>query len=80
MPDLLVRDIDAEVYERMKEAAAVQGKSLAQTAREALADKFKTSREEVWAEIARFRGRIGSISSDSSVDIRELRDRDVSGR
>jgi plasmid stability protein len=80
MPDLLVRDIDPEVYKRMKKAAADQGKSLAQTAREALANTFKISRDEVWAEIDRFRERIGRTKGSSLEDIREMRDRDVSGR
>jgi hypothetical protein len=79
MPDLLVRDIDPEVYKRMKKAAVDQGKSLAQTAREALANTFKISRDEVWAEIDRFRERIGRTKDSSLEDIREMRDRDVSG-
>jgi plasmid stability protein len=75
MPDLLVRDIDPEVYKRMKATAAAQGKSLAQTAREALTEKFNMSREDVWAEIDRFRDRIGPLQSNSTADIREARDR-----
>jgi plasmid stability protein len=34
MPDLLVRDIDPELYERIRQRAQAQGKSLAQVARE----------------------------------------------
>ena len=45
MPDLLVRGIDPDVFDRMRKAAEAQGKSLAQTAREALGEKFKPSRE-----------------------------------
>ena len=41
MPDLLVRGIDPEVFDRMRKAADAQGKSLAQTAREALEAHFK---------------------------------------
>ena len=40
MPELLVRGIDPEVLDRMRKAAEAQGKSLAQTAREALSEKF----------------------------------------
>jgi F0F1-type ATP synthase membrane subunit b/b' len=76
MPDLLVRGIDADVYERIKRAAARERKSLSQTAREALSQKFKASKEEIWAEIDRFRESIGPISSDSTADIREWRDND----
>ncbi len=74
MPDLLVRDIDPEVYKRMKKAAEAQGKSLAQTAREVLAEKFKPSREEAWAEADRIRKKIGKVSGDSTQIIREWRD------
>jgi hypothetical protein len=80
MPDLLVRDIDAKTYERMKRAARTQGKSLAQTAREAIAEKFSPNRDEVWAEIDRFRNRITPIRGSSVEVIRKMRERDVSGR
>ena len=76
MPDLLVRGIDPDVYERMRKAANAQGKSLAQTAREALGEKFKPSKEELWAEIDRFRNRIGPLDGDSTDFIREWRDND----
>ena len=76
MPDLLVRGIDPDVYERMRKAADAQGKSLAQTAREALGEKFRPSKEELWAEIDRFRERIGPLDGDSTDFIREWRDND----
>jgi hypothetical protein len=79
MPDLLVRDIDAKTYERLKRAARDQGKSLAQAAREALAERFSPSRDEVWAEIDRFRNRISPIQGSSVEVIRKMRERDVSG-
>jgi F0F1-type ATP synthase membrane subunit b/b' len=74
MPDLLVRDIEPKIYDRLRKAAEAQGKSLAQTAREMLSEKLKPSKEEIWAEIDRFRERIGPVSSDSTADIREDRD------
>jgi hypothetical protein len=76
MPDLLVREIDPELYERIKKAAERQGKSLAQTAREALAEKFNPSKEEIWAAADRLRLTIGKVSGDSTADIREWRDND----
>jgi hypothetical protein len=76
MPDLLVRGIDPDVYDRMRKAAGAQGKSLAQTAREALGEKFKPSREELWAEADRIRNRIGPLDGDSTEFIREWRDND----
>jgi plasmid stability protein len=76
MPDLLVRGIDPEVFDRMRKAAAAQGKSLAQTAREALGEKFRPSRskEEIWAEADRIRMSIGRVSGDSTKIIRRARD------
>ena len=71
MPDLLVRGIDPDVYDRMRKAAEAQGKSLAQTAREALGEKFKPSRDELWAEADRIRNRIGPLDGDSTEFIRE---------
>jgi hypothetical protein len=76
MPDLLVRDIDPKTYERLKRAAREQGKSLAQTAREAIAEKFKPSKDEVWERARRLREKIGKVSDDSTTIIREWRDND----
>jgi len=77
MPDLLVRGIDPEVFDRMRRTAEAQGKSLAQTAREALDEKFKPFRtkEEVWAEADRIRKSIGPVPGDSTEVIRKARDR-----
>lgn len=74
MPDLLVRDIDPDLYDRLRKAADDQGKSLAQTARDVLAEKLKPSKAEIWAEIDRIRARIGRVHGDSTADIREDRD------
>jgi len=76
MPDLLVRDIDPAVYDRMRRAAETQGKSLAQTARETLAEKFKPSKEEIWAEVDRIRAKSRYSDIDSTDLIREDRDND----
>jgi plasmid stability protein len=76
MPDLLVRDIDPELYERIKKSAEKQGKSLAQTARDVLKEKFSPSKEEIWAAADRIRRKIGKVSGDSTADIREWRDND----
>ena len=76
MPDLLVREIDPNLYERIKKAAEREGKSLAQTAREALAEKFNPSKEEIWAAADRLRHKIGKVSGDSTADIRAWRDND----
>lgn len=76
MPDLLVRDIDPELYKRMKKSAETQQKSLAQTAREALTEKFMPSKDELWEKAKRLRNEIGKVSGDSTDIIREWRDND----
>jgi hypothetical protein len=76
MPDLLVRDIDPDLYERMRRAAELEGKSLTQAAREAFAEKFKPSKAELWARIDARRQRLGALEGDSTDFIREWRDND----
>ena len=76
MPDLLVRDIDPELYERIRQSAQSQGKSLAQVAREAFQEKFAPSREELWAAADRLSAKIGKLPGDSTDFIREDRDND----
>ena len=74
MPDLLVRDFDPETYERLRRKAEAQGKSMAQAVRDLVTENLKPSKEEIWAEIDRFRESIGPVSGDSTADIREDRD------
>ena len=76
MTDLLVRDIDPEVYDRLRRRAKSEGKSLAQTARDILAEQVKPSKAEAWAAADRLRAKIGKVSGDSTADIREDRDND----
>jgi hypothetical protein len=76
MPDLLVRDIDAELYERIKKSADQQGKSLAQTVRDLVAEKLRPSKDELWDKARRLREKIGKVSDDSTQIIREWRDND----
>jgi plasmid stability protein len=74
MVDILVRNVDAATAKRLKEKAAAKGKSVSETAREALAAYVKPDKAEAWAEIDRIRARIGKVSGDSTKDIREDRD------
>jgi antitoxin FitA len=76
MTDLLVRKVDPETIAQLKKKAKATGKSVSDIAREALRAAAKPTKEEVWAEIDRIRERIGPVSGDSTVDIREWRDRD----
>jgi len=74
MPDLLVPDLDPATYERLRESAAEQGKSLAQIVRDLLAEKLQPSKAEVWAAADRLRKKIAKVSGNSTADIREWRD------
>ena len=76
MPDLLVRDIDPELYKRITKSAEQQNKSLTQAAREALAEMFMPSKDELWDKARRLRKKIGKVSGDSTDIIREWRDND----
>lgn len=74
MVDILVRNVDKKIARRLKEKAAMAGKSLNETARAALDEFVKPSREELWAEADRLRKKIGKVSGDSTKFIREDRD------
>lgn len=76
MPDLLVRDIDPELYERIKKTAEAKGKSLSQTMRDLVAEKLQPSKEELWERARRLREKIGKVTDDSTQIIREWRDND----
>jgi plasmid stability protein len=74
MPDLMVPDLDPVIYERLRQTAANRGKSVAQTARDLLAEKLRPSKAEVWAAADRLRQKIAKVTGDSTADIREWRD------
>ncbi len=76
MTDILIRNVDDDTVRRLKEKAAAKGKSVNEIAREALTAYVKRDKTELWAEIDRFRERIGPVSGDSTADIREDRDND----
>jgi plasmid stability protein len=70
----LVPDLDPATYERLRQAAADQGKSLAQTARDLLVEKLQPSKAEVWAAGDRLREKIAMVSGNSTADVRQWRD------
>lgn len=80
MVDILVRDVDETTAAQLKKKAKAAGKSLSAIAREALRAHVKPNKEEVWAEIDGFRERIKPMKGSSVAVIRQLRERDVSGR
>jgi antitoxin FitA len=74
MGQILVRNLDDSVIERLKQRALKADKSLEQTVRDILTEAAKPSREEVWAEIDRLRERVGPVTLDATDLIREDRD------
>jgi antitoxin FitA len=76
MGQILVRNLDDAVIERLKQKAQREKASLEQTARLILTQAAKPSRDEVIAEIDALRKRIGPITGNSTDLIREDRDND----
>ena len=76
MGQILVRNLDDRVIERLKERARRENASLEHTLREILTEAAKPSRAQIIAEVDLLRKEIGSISGDSTDLIREDRDND----
>jgi plasmid stability protein len=74
MGQILVRNLEDGVIERLKARALKAHKSLEQTVRDILTEAAKPSKEELWAEIDRLRAEIGPVSLDATDLIREDRD------
>ena len=60
MKQVLIRNIDDDVLERLKRRAAGEQKSLEQCLRDVLADAARPSREELLADVERIRTAIAS--------------------
>jgi len=81
MGQILVRNLEDSVIERLKARALKANTSLEQTVRDILKDAVKPSREDVLAEMDRIREGIrsrhgGDIDFDINGVIREERDND----
>jgi plasmid stability protein len=76
MVDILVRNIDEDVAARLKRKAKNAGKSVSETAREALTAYVKPDKAELWAEADRIRAMSRYSDVDSTNLIREDRDND----
>lgn len=74
MGQILVRNLDDSVIERLKARALKADKSLEQSVREILVAAAKPSREEILADMDRIRARIGPVDFDITAAIREDRD------
>jgi plasmid stability protein len=76
MVDILVRNVDQVIADRLKQKAKAEGKSLNEAAREALASFAKPSRAEMIKELDRIRSMSPYSDVDSTKLIREDRDND----
>jgi antitoxin FitA len=78
MVDILVRNVDDATAAQLKKKAKAIGKSVGDVARDALRAAAQPSKEEIWAEADRIRGRlrarIGRDLADSTTGIRKDRD------
>ncbi|MBZ0228213.1 MAG: hypothetical protein K8F58_07140 [Bauldia sp.] len=80
MGQIIVRNLDDAVIERLKATAREKGQSLEQTIRDALTELTRPSRAEAVAEAQRIRSMSPPSSLDSTTLIREDRDNDASYR
>ncbi len=69
MGQIIVRNLDDAVIQRLKERARLAQTSLEQTVRNILSDAAEPDDGQIWADIDRIRERIGAIDRDL-VDIR----------
>ena len=76
MAQVIVRNLDDGVVERLKRRAARQHISLEQSLRDILTEAAKPGGEDLWDEMARLRASIGHVAGDSTDLIREDRDND----
>ena len=76
MVDILVRNVEARVAQRLKQKAKVAGKSVNETAREALAAFVKPDKSELIAQMQRIRALSPASTLDSTKLIRADRDND----
>ena len=77
MGQLLVRNLDDDVIERLKQRAERANVSLEQTLRDILTEAVQLSRADIIEEARRIRASIGRLSGSSADLIREDRDNDA---
>lgn len=77
MPQLLVRDVSAEIVDALKRRAAKAGLSAEAEHRRILEEALSKPARDFWEEAAELRAEVaGRISDDSTEIIRADRDRD----
>jgi plasmid stability protein len=76
LPDLLIRDLDAKLLDRLKQRAKRQGRSLQSEVKEILKNNAPLSIEEARARLAEITTRLGGRKFSDSADLlRADRDR-----
>lgn len=75
MPDLLIRNLDAEVLARLKRRAMASGRSLQSETKGILEQAAGRSLDEALSGAASWRKKLGKRSTDSAQALRESRDR-----
>ena len=76
MGQILVRNVDDAVLERLRKRAEHERTSLEQTVRNILAEAARPSRTEIVEDARLIRERIGRVTDDSTEIIRMHRDND----
>lgn len=75
MADLLIRNLDPEVLERLKRRAKASGRSLQSETRGILEQAAGRTLDEALSAAAGWRKKLGKRSTDSAEALREDRDR-----
>jgi plasmid stability protein len=79
MGQIIVRNLDEDIIERLKRRAAERKISLERHVREVLAEAAKPTRSEAIVRINALRESIGPVTGDSTAVIRKARDRGWTG-
>lgn len=80
MGQIIVRNLDDQIIEKLKADAAAQNKSLEQTVREILSAAAQIDRADLLKRMDALRSMTPRSSTDSTSLIREERDGDGTGR
>ena len=75
MPDLLIRNLDTEVLERLKRRAKASGRSLQSETKGILEQAAGRTLDEALSAAASWRKKLGKRSTDSAQAMREGRER-----
>ncbi|MDZ4177721.1 MAG: hypothetical protein U1E29_00585 [Coriobacteriia bacterium] len=75
MPDFLIRDLDETLMKKLRERAEHAHRSLQAEIKDTLRRSVRLSKEESLELLGRTRAILPPSTHDSTIDIREMRDR-----